>query len=146
MIEKPIKSYQDLEVYKVAFDAAMKIFELSKNFPLSERFAVSDSEITMLTTNIPLSQQIRCSSRSICTNLAGAWYKRMDEAAFISKLNDCASWVAQTRILLEFTVECNYLDVVKGREIGEEYNFIEDTLISMIDNSDKWIIASNTNN
>ena len=146
MTEATVKNYQDLEIYKMAFNVAMEIFELSKNFPLSERFALNDSDIEESLPNIPLSQQLRCSSRCVCTNLAGAWYKRMDEAAFISKLNDCASWVAQTRILLEFTVECNYLDVVKGREIGEEYNFIEDTLISMIDNSDKWIIASNTNN
>ena len=148
MTEKFIKSYKDLEVYKVAFNAAMKIFELSKNFPLSERFAVSDSEIeeSLTTNNIPLSQQIRCSSRSVCTNLAGAWYKRMDETAFVSKLNDCMSWVAQTRILLEFAVECNYLDVVKAKDIFETYNLIENILISMIDNSDKWIIVSNTKN
>ena len=147
MTEKTIKNYQNLEVYKVAFDAAMKIFELSKNFPLSERFAVSDSEIEeSLTTYIPLSQQIRCASRSVCTNLAGAWCKRMDETAFISKLNDCMSWVAETRILLKFAVECNYLDVVKVKEIGETYNLIEDTLIFMIDNENLWIIVSNRNN
>lgn len=146
MIERTGKSYQDLEVYKIAFDAAMKIFELSKNFPLSERFAVSDSEITMLTTNIPLSQEIRCASRSVCTNIAGAWYKRMDETTFVSKLNDCMSWVAQTRILMQFALECNYLDVVKVKEIGETYNLIEDRLIFMIDNSNEWIIVSNTNN
>lgn len=141
-----LKSYQELEVYKMAFDAAMIIFELSKNFPLSERFALNDSDIEESLPNIPLSQQIRCSSRCVCTNLAGAWYKRMDETAFVSKLNDCMSWVAQTRILLKFVGSCNYLDVVKVKEIDETYILIEDTFISMIDNSDKWIIASNTNN
>lgn len=146
MTEQTVKGYQELEVYKLAFDTAMRIFELSKSFPLSERFALSDSDMEDSLPNIPLSQQLRCSSRCICTNLAGVWYKRMDETAFISKLNDCMSWVAQTRILLEFVVECDYLDVVKGREIGETYNSIEDALISMIDNSNKWIIASNTNN
>ena len=146
MTEQNIKNYQDLEVYKIAFDTAMEIFELSKNFPLSERFALNDSDIEESLPNIPLSQQIRCSSRCVCTNLAGAWYKRMDETAFISKLNDCMSWVAQTRILLEFAVEYDYLDEVKGREIGETYNLKEDALLSMIDNSNKWIIASNSNN
>ncbi|MEL6463250.1 MAG: four helix bundle protein [Cyanobacteria bacterium J06621_15] len=146
MTEKTVKSYRDLEVYKIAFDTAMRIFELSKNFPLSERFALNDSDMEESLPNIPLSQQIRCSSRCVCTNLAGAWYKRMDETAFISKLNDCMSWVAQTRVLLEFAVKSNYLDEVEEKEICQTYNLIEDTLISMIDNSNKWIIVSNTNN
>lgn len=146
MTEQTVKNYQDLEVYRIAFDAAMKIFELSKNFPLSERFSVQDSGMEETSSNIPLSQQLRCSSRCVCTNLAGAWYKLLDETAFISKLNDCISWIAQTRILLEFAVECNYLDAVKSQKMYETYDLIEGMFISMIDNSDEWIIASNTNN
>ena len=146
MAEQTIKNFQELEVYKMAFDGAMKVFELSKNFPLSERFILDDSQLEESPINIPLSQQIRCSSRCVCTNLAGAWYKRMDETAFISKLNDCMSWVAQTQILLEFAVECNYLDAAEGKEIRQTYNLIEGMLVSTIDNSDRWIIASNTNN
>lgn len=141
-----LKSYQELEIYKMAFDAAMKVFELSKKFPLSERFAVQDSDMEESPSNIPLSQQIRCSSRCVCTNLAGAWYKRMNETEFVSRLNDCMSWVAQTQILLKFSVECNYLDAVKAKEIYETYDLIEDTFISMIDNSDEWIITGNNNN
>lgn len=146
MAEQTIKNFQELEVYKMAFDGAMKVFELSKNFPLSERFFLDNSQLEESPINIPLSQQIRCSSRCVCTNLAGAWYKRMDETAFISKLNDCMSWVAQTQILLEFAVECNYLDAAEGKEIRQTYNLIEGMLVSTIDNSDRWIIASNTNN
>ncbi|OYD99984.1 four helix bundle protein [Nostoc sp. 'Peltigera membranacea cyanobiont' 232] len=37
MEKEPIKSHEDLEVYKMAFDVAMKIFELSKKFPVEER-------------------------------------------------------------------------------------------------------------
>ena len=46
----------------MAFDAAMKIFDLSKKFPVEERYSLTD--------------QIRRSSRSICANLAEAWRKR----------------------------------------------------------------------
>ena len=75
MGKEPIKSHEDLEVYKMAFDAAMKIFELSKKFPTEEKYSLTD--------------QIRRSSRSVCANLAEAWRKRRYEAAFIAKLNDC---------------------------------------------------------
>lgn len=47
-----IKSVRDLEVYKLAFDCAMKIFEITKNFPPEERYSLMD--------------QIRRSSRSVC--------------------------------------------------------------------------------
>lgn len=58
MARKLVKSHRDLEVYQIAFEAAMKIFELSKKFPIEERFSLTD--------------QIRRSSRSICANLAEA--------------------------------------------------------------------------
>ena len=36
MGKESIKSHEDLVVYKMAFEAAMKIFNLSKTFPVSE--------------------------------------------------------------------------------------------------------------
>jgi four helix bundle protein len=62
MEKEPIKSHEDLEVYKIAFDVAMKIFEMSKKFPVEEKYS--------------LTAQIRRSSRSVCANLAEAWRKR----------------------------------------------------------------------
>jgi len=37
-----IKSFKNLDVYKQAFDAAMRIFELTKQFPKEERYALVD--------------------------------------------------------------------------------------------------------
>jgi four helix bundle protein len=65
-----IKSHRDLEVYQMAFDAAMEIFEFSKKFPTGEKYSLTD--------------QIRRASRSVCANLAEAWRKRRYEAAFIA--------------------------------------------------------------
>lgn len=72
-----IKSHEDLEVFQMVFDTAMKIFELSKKFPVEERYALTD--------------QIRRSSRSVCANVAEAWRKRRYAAAVVAKLNDCES-------------------------------------------------------
>jgi len=65
-----IQSHCDLEVYRKAFDAAMRIFELSRRFPREETYSLMD--------------QVRRSSRSVCANLAEAWRKRRYEAAFIT--------------------------------------------------------------
>src|SRR4030042_3687241 len=69
-----INSVRDLEVYRLAFDTAMEIFEISRSFPKEEKYYLTD--------------QIRRSSRSVCTNLAEAWRKRRYKAVFINKLTD----------------------------------------------------------
>jgi len=66
MIQKPI---ENLDVYKLAFDVAMRIFELTKSFPIEERFSLTD--------------QIRRSSRAVCANLSEAWRKPRYEGAFV---------------------------------------------------------------
>ena len=53
-----IRHFRDLEVYQLAMDSAMRIFEVSKFFPPEEKFSLTD--------------QIRRSSRSVCTNIAEA--------------------------------------------------------------------------
>jgi four helix bundle protein len=126
MQREPIKDHKDLKVYQMAFDVAMKIFEVSKKFPVEERYSLTD--------------QIRRSSRSVCANLAEAWRKRRYEAAFIAKLNDCESEAAETQTWIEFAVKCNYLDVSTGREFDADYNRILGSLVNMINNPSPWII------
>ena len=53
---KKITRHTEFEVYQKGFAAAMKIFELSKGFPVEERYSLTD--------------QIRRSSRSVCANMA----------------------------------------------------------------------------
>ncbi|MCX6928067.1 MAG: four helix bundle protein, partial [Verrucomicrobia bacterium] len=48
-----VADYKDLRVYHLAFESAMEIFELSRRWPLEEKFSLTD--------------QIRRSSRSVCT-------------------------------------------------------------------------------
>jgi four helix bundle protein len=88
-----IQTHLDLEVYQQAFEAAMKILETTKQFPKEETYALTD--------------QVRRSSRSACSNLAEAWRKRRYEGAFISKLSDCEGEAAETQVWLEFAVKSN---------------------------------------
>ena len=66
----PIKSHEDLEAYKMAFDAAMTIYELSKKFPYEERYSLTDpsgsQSLMGETPKTALSHQICRSSRSVC--------------------------------------------------------------------------------
>src|SRR2546430_14714733 len=69
-----IKSARDLIVYQKAYALAMEIFEITRKFPAEEKYSLVD--------------QIRRSSRWVCTNLREAWAKRKYVAHFVSKLTD----------------------------------------------------------
>ena len=126
MSKEAIKDHKELEIYKMAFETAMKIFELSKTFPVEERYSLTD--------------QMRRSSRSVCANFAEAWRKRRYEAAFVAKLNDCEAEAAETQTWIEFAVKCNYLNVEAGRELYGTYNQILAGLVNMINNPSPWLI------
>ena len=124
--KKLIKNHGDLEVYQLAFDAAMQIFELSKKFPVEERYSLTD--------------QIRRSSRSVCANLAEAWRKRRYEAAFVAKLNDSEAEAAETQTWIQFAVKSNYLDLHVARELYRTYNQILAMLVKMINHPSPWLM------
>jgi four helix bundle protein len=120
--------HQDLDLYKKAFEGAMRIFELTKSFPKEETYSLTD--------------QIRRSSRSVCANIAEAWRKRRYEAAFVSKLNDSESEAAETQTWLEFAVKCGYLDKEIGRSLFIEYDEIISMLVSMMQKRGMWVLPS----
>lgn len=121
-----IRTHRDLDVCKIAFDAAMQIFQLTKHFPKEETYALTD--------------QIRRSARSVCANLAEAWRKRRYQNAFLLKLNDSESEAAETQVWLEFAVSCEYLKVAEARELYAAYDKIIGKLVNMINHADQWVI------
>ena len=105
-----IRSVRDLAVYRTAFDSAMQIFEISKTFPKGEMYSLTD--------------QIRRSSRSVCSNLAEAWRKRKYKAVFINKLTDAGQECAETQTWLEFALNCNYIDKETFLKLDDCYEHI----------------------
>ncbi len=108
--KKRINSVRDLEVYKKAFEAAMEIFEISKNFPKEEKYSLTD--------------QMRRSSRSVCTNLSEGWRKRRYKAVFINKLSDASQEAAETQTWLEFAFRCKYINKEICENLYETYEHI----------------------
>ena len=87
-----IKWAKDLIVYQKAYALAMEIFEVSKTFPAAEKYSLTD--------------QLRRSSRSVCTNLREVWAKRRYEAHFVSKLTDSDGENGETETWLNFAHDC----------------------------------------
>jgi len=107
---KRLNSVRDLVVYNKAFEAAMIIFKISKTFPKDEKYSLTD--------------QVRRSSRSVCSNLAEGWRKRKYQAVFINKLLDAAQEAAETQTWLEFALHCGYIDDDVFRNLYEKYEHI----------------------
>ena len=128
MNRRPIQSHTDLEVYQLAFEVAMRIFELTNEFPAEERYSLTD--------------QIRRSSRSVCANLAEAWRKRRYQRAFVLKLSDAEAEAAETQTWIEFAVKCQYLDANVGQEIYRVYDQILGKLVRMITNPSPWLMPT----
>ena len=98
-----INSAKDLNVYQRAYGLAMKIFVLTRHFPVEERFG--------------LTSQLRRSSRSVCLNLREAWAKRRYRAHFINKLTDCDGENSETDSSLDFAKDCQYITPSQHQEL-----------------------------
>jgi four helix bundle protein len=107
---RDIRHFRDLDVYQLAFGTAMKIYEITKSFPTDERLSLVD--------------QIRRSSRSVCSNLAEGWRKRRYEAVFKNKLTDSMQEASETQCWLEFSLTCEYLSKEKFEKLDDEYERI----------------------
>lgn len=104
-------TFRELAVYKKAFALAMDIFEGSKRFPNEEKYSLTD--------------QIRRSSRSVCSNIAEGFRKRQYPSHFASKISDADSENTETQVWLDFSLKCNYIAkeewedlIAKSEEVG----------------------------
>jgi four helix bundle protein len=116
--------FRDLLAYKKGFTLAMDIYKISNNFPNEEKYSLTD--------------QIRRSSRAVCSNIAEAYRKRNYPKQFVSKLTDSDGENSETLVWLEFALACEYIDnnlfndlLSKNIEIGKLINY-------MILNPDKF--------
>ena len=115
-------------VNRMSVEAAMRIFELSKNFPKEETYSLTD--------------QIRRSSRSVSSNIAEAWRKRKYEGSFVNKLNDVEAEAAETQVWLEYSVKCEYLGGEIGKKLHQTYDNVIGKLVNMANNPEPWLLKA----
>lgn len=121
-----IRSYKDLRVYQAAIEAAMRIFEITKNFPDEERYSMVG--------------QMRRSSRSVCSNIGEAWRKRRYPAHFRSKLSDSEGEAEETRVWIELALRCGYISKAEADDLDGMYDGILGQLVRMIERPEQWAI------
>jgi four helix bundle protein len=119
-----INSWRDLEAYRNAFALQQAIFEVSKNWPKSETYSLTD--------------QIRRSSRSVGANIAEAWAKRRYPAHFVSKLTDSDGELQETLHWLASAEACEYLTSETSAKLQDQATVIGGQLGSMINKHESF--------
>ncbi len=125
------RGYKDLKVYQLAYTLAMQIFEITKKFPIEERYSLTD--------------QLRRSSRSIPANIAEGWKKRIYQKMFVSKIVDAAGEAGETEVWLDIAKDTGYISVEKHKELAEGYDEVNRMLYGMVEKSEKFCIKAVTN-
>ncbi len=118
------KKINDTKVYKLAFQLAMEIFDISKKFPKEERYSLTD--------------QVRRSSRSVCACLAEAHRKRLYPAHFVSKISDADMENSETQTWLEFALDCKYIELNEYDKLLILSEQVGNLLHHMIANPEKY--------
>jgi four helix bundle protein len=99
-------------------------YSISKDFPAEEKYSLTD--------------QIRRSSRAVCSNLSEAWRKRRYKAVFVNKLSDAAQEAAETQTWLEFALKCGYIDNNVFDRLDEQYEHVFAMLSTMEKKADTF--------
>ena len=119
-----IKSFRELEVYKLALAESKKIFVLTKSFPKDERFSLID--------------QIRRSSRAVGAMIAEAWARRKYHAVFVNKIDEALGEATETQAWLDYTLSCEYLNREQYREADAAWQHIGAMLNKMIQQAESF--------
>ena len=122
-----LRGYKDLDVYKLSYKMAIEIFEETKSFPKEEKFSLTD--------------QIRRSSRSVASNIAEAWGKRMYHNHFVNKLSDSYAEANETQTWLDFSFSHSYMNKERHNYFSENYDHISRMLFNMMKRPEKFLIS-----
>jgi four helix bundle protein len=118
------RSFRDLNVYLRAQGTAQKIFELSREFPAKERYALTD--------------QIRRSSCSVKAMIAEAWGQRRYKAVFVNKLDEALGEATETQSWLDDARDARYLSAAEFNALDSKYISIGQMLSRMIDRAEDF--------
>ena len=127
---KLAKTAKDLEVYRLAYEVAMEVFEASRSWPREEKYALTD--------------QIRRCSRAVCANLREGWAKRRYPAHFTSKLTDADAENSETDTWLDFAKDSGCLSAEQHECLSNKVSQVGRMLGAILHNPNSFCHPSAT--
>jgi four helix bundle protein len=103
-----IESYRDLRVYKIAYQLALEVHQISRKFPDFEKYE--------------LGSQIRRAAISIPLNIAEGYGKRSSTAEFKRFLQMAQGSKEETKVLLEIVKDLGYIQEEEYINLFNKYD------------------------
>src|SRR5436190_16823316 len=119
-----IRSFRDLNVYRLAREEAKNIFGITKRFPKEETYSFID--------------QVRRSSWAVNAMIAEAWARRRYRAAFINKIDEALGEAMETQAWLDHALDCEYMERNQHRALDEVWQRVGAMLNRMIQRADDF--------
>ncbi len=118
--EKMIRSYEDLEVYKISYRLALEIHRISLILPEFERYE--------------LGSQLRRATKSIPLNIAEGYGKRSSSKEFKRYLAMAIGSCDEIKVILRFMMDLGYIDSKEYQEQKESYDIVGKMLYKLYKN------------
>ena len=106
--QRRVSSFEDLEVFRRAYQVSLEIHKESLQFPKIEQFAMAD--------------QVRRASKSICANIAEGFAKqRRSSAEYRRYLLMAIGSANEMRVWIQYCLDLDYIDDATSSRWREEY-------------------------
>lgn len=116
---RPVKSFEDLDVFQRAYTISLVIHRISLTFPAIEQYA--------------LGNQIRKASKSICANIAEGYGKQKNSPAEFKRFLGIAVGSSdEMRVWCRYCFDLGYINETLWNEWRDEYARISRMLQGLI--------------
>jgi four helix bundle protein len=112
------QSYETLEVYRLAFDASMKILDATKHFPADGSTQVSD--------------RIRQSARLVCYHISEAMRQKTCQTIYLHNLANAKVDAEETMKWIKQAVANEYVNIEIGARLYSAYHSVVEKLIGLL--------------
>jgi four helix bundle protein len=123
-----IRSFRDLEAYKLALRQAGVIFVRTRRFPRDETYS--------------LTSQIRRSSRAVGAMISEAWARRRYPAVFTNKIDEALGEATETQAWLDHARECGYVNDNEYGQLNDAWQHVGAMLSRMISRAEDFCRAA----
>lgn len=105
-MQTKIQSFQDLQVYQVAFRCSVDVYDLIQPFPEAER---------------PLALKLLSTAHAVRAQIAAGWSQRRNRTELLIQLSAAQLATTEMQRWLEAAMAFGYLDADAGQDLYDRY-------------------------
>jgi four helix bundle protein len=120
-MQTKIQSFQDLQVYQLAFKCSVDVYEQLQPFPEA--------------ADIHVARKLLATSRGVRAHIATAWGQRRNYAALLNQLSAAQLAAAETQAWIEAAIAAGFLSADVGQDLYDRYRYLYGALDHLMENA-----------